>query len=90
MPVFAGDARRVFVRLDNENLGMPFKDSERGRMDVEWTEAPAQSFVLIGRQILLSEEDDEMVEQVAADFFNLLIAQRGRQIDSFEFRTNDR
>jgi hypothetical protein len=57
-------------------------------VDVKLAEAPAQRLMLRGRQILISEEYDQVVDQRIVDSPNVLICQRLRQVYSFDLRTD--
>jgi hypothetical protein len=80
----------IFIGLDNDDFRVAIENSEWGGVNVESAEALAEGFVLRGRQILISEEDDEIVEQRFADFLKPFVAQRKREIYSTEFRADSR
>jgi len=90
MPEFSRDMPGIFVGLDNDDFRVAIENSEWGGVNVESAEALAEGFVLRGRQILISEEDDEIVEQRFVDFPKPFVAQRKREIYPPEFRTDSR
>jgi hypothetical protein len=58
MPLFAGNVLRVLVRFDDDDFGMPLVEPERRRMKVQSAEVASEILVLIGRQILITKEED--------------------------------
>lgn len=89
MPFFAGDPPGVLVCLDDDDFGMSFENSERGGMDVESAEVPAQGFMLLSRQILIAEKDDEIVEQRIVEFLKPFVAQRKREIYALQLGADE-
>ena len=53
-------------------------------MDVELAEQPPEREVLLGRDLLVAEEDDQVLDQRAVNLFQLLGRERPRQIDADE------
>ena len=60
---------------------MSLDEAGGGRMDVELSEATAEGLVLLGRQVLIPEEDDAVVDQTIVDVLERLIVQRLREIN---------
>jgi hypothetical protein len=63
MPFLAGNTSRVFISLDNDNLRMPSKDREWGRMDMQASEVSPEGLMLFRRQVLITEKNYEMFQQ---------------------------
>ena len=61
-----------------------------GRMQVEFSEAAAEGEVLLHRQRLVAEEDDQVVHPGGVDLLRLAIAKRPGQVHARDFCPNDR
>src|SRR6516164_56951 len=57
-------------------------------MNVQLAKPPTEVLLLIHIDRLIAKEDHEVLQQGAMDLVELLIAQRLRQIDPMNFRTN--
>ncbi len=84
----AGHPLGILVRVNDENLRMPLDEARGSRMDVELSEATPESLVLLGRQVLISEEDDAVVDQTIVDVLERSLVQRLREIDAVDHRAD--
>jgi hypothetical protein len=64
---------------------MTFDELRRVGMDMQFAETTTEVLVLLGRQLLVPEEDDEVVQQGLMDFLKLLIADLAAEIDTEDF-----
>jgi len=62
----------------------------RRGMNVQLAEQPAEGEMLLRRDVLVAEEDDEVFRQRAVDFVELPVGERCAEIDAGEFRADDR
>ena len=67
MPDLSGHPLRRLVRVDDEDLRMPLDEAGSGGMDVQVSEAAAEGLVLLGRQVLIAEEDDAVVDETGVN-----------------------
>ena len=65
----------VLVGVDDHQLGLA-RLVRRGGMDVQLAEQPAEGDVLVGRDVLVAEEDDAVLGQRAVDLVLLAVRQR--------------
>ena len=72
MPAVAGRERRVGVGVYGQDLRMCDLRTAQLRVDVQATEAPAQSLVLLTREVLVGEDQHHPVAQGAAHLLLLL------------------
>ncbi len=59
-------------------------------MDVQVAEQAAERHVLLGREHLVPEENDEVLGQRAMDLVLLAVRERLAEIDAAQFRADDR
>ena len=78
MPDFSGNPFEVRTRRHDQNLGMPFEQTQRCRMKMEPPKAPGECLMLIRRQVLSPEEDNEIFQQRTMDISKLFLIQRRR------------
>ena len=90
VPGLARDPPGILIGLDDDDFGMPFEDAERRRMKVEFAEASAESFVLIGSQILLTKENNQVSDERVANLGEKFFVERLRKIDALDFRADRR
>src|ERR1700712_1920539 len=84
MPVFTGDPFRIGVGMYWQYFRVPFRP-RRVRMNVQFTKMPPEGLVLFKAQLLVTEEQNLMFGQRGMEFFDLMVAQRGGQIDARDF-----
>src|SRR5215470_7899378 len=84
VPDLARHSLRHLVRVDDEDLRVAFHQSRRGGMDVKLAEASAEGLVLIGREVLIAEEDDPVVDQGVVDLLEGGVVQGRGQIDAVD------
>src|SRR5258706_15497789 len=60
------------------------------RMDVKRTEVPCKTLVVLGRDVLVAEHKDVMIERRLAYFGQLVFAERLGKIDSSDVRADHR
>jgi hypothetical protein len=63
VPVLAGHMLGVLVGVDDEDLGMALHEAGRGGMHGEVAEEPAEGLLGFGRQALVPEEDDRVLDE---------------------------
>jgi hypothetical protein len=90
MPGLACNALGVLVGLDDQDLGMLGQALGGVRMNVQLAEARAEGLVLLDRELLVTEEDDEVFHRGAMDLFELMTAQLLAEIDAGNLRTDCR
>src|SRR3954451_5301871 len=61
---------------------MPLDQLRRVGMDMQFSETTTEVLVLLRRQLLVPEEDDQIVHQRLMDFLKLLIADLSSEIDT--------
>ena len=74
VPALAVGARRLLVGMDDHQLG-PARLVRRRGMDVQVAEQAAERHVLLGRDLLVAEEDDAVLRQRAVDLVLLAVGQ---------------
>ena len=62
MPPFPGDAFRILIRVDAQDLRVAFR-RWRTRMNVQLTEMTTEVLVLVAADVLITEEDHLMRHQ---------------------------
>jgi hypothetical protein len=75
--------------VDDHQLGLAGR-VRCGRVDVQFAEQAAKAEVLIFRQMLVAEEDDEVLGERAVELVEGAVAERPRQVDSANLGANDR
>ena len=75
--------------MDDHQL-RPARLVRRGGVDVQLAEQPAEGEVLVGRDVLVAEEDDEVLGERAVDLVQLAVRQRLGEIDAGDLRADDR
>ena len=75
MPALAVGARRILVGVDLHQRGSPGSCGAAG-MDVQLAEQPAEGQMLLRRDVLVAEEDDEVFGQRPVDFVELPVGER--------------
>src|SRR5262245_32430449 len=88
MPLLAGHALRVLIRLDDEDLGLLFQPLGSRRMNMQLAEPPTETLMLIHIDRLIAKEDHEILQQGAMNLIELLIAEPLRQIDPMNLGAN--
>lgn len=87
MPVLPGHVLRRLVRVDDQDLRVPLEEARRRRVDVELAEAPAERLLLVGRQVLVAEEDDPVLDEAVVDRLEPYIPQvEGGRVEEFVTR----
>ena len=61
-----------------------------GGMDVQFAEQPAEGEMLLRRDVLIAEEDDEVLRQRAVELVHRPVGQRAGEVDAADFRADDR
>jgi hypothetical protein len=89
VPALAVGARRVLVGMDDHQLGAAGLMRRRG-MDVQLAEQPAERHVLVGRDVLVAEEDDAVLGQRPMQLVLLAVAERRAEVDAGDLRADDR
>ena len=89
VPTFAVGALGARLGADDHQLGKA-GFVRRRRMDVKLAEQPPEREVLLGRDLLIAKEDDQVLDQRAVDLALLLGGERPRQIDAAELGADQR
>ena len=89
VPAFAIRPRAVLVGIDFHQCRLA-RLVRRGRMDVQFPEQPTEGQVLLRRDVLITEKDDDILGQRPMDFVDRPVGQRFCEIDAVDFRANDR
>jgi hypothetical protein len=79
VPALAGDALGVLVGMDPQDFRMARRCRRRG-MHMERTETSAEVLVLIEREVLITEEDDLVLEECCLDFLERAIVEGPGQV----------
>ncbi len=88
MPDLSGHPLGILVRVNDEDFRMSLDEAGGGRMDVELSEATAEGLVLLGRQVLIPEEDDAVVDQTGVNVLEGPFVERLREIDTADHRAD--
>ncbi len=89
VPALPVRARTVLVGVDFHQRGLA-RLVRRGRMDVQLAEQPAESQMLLRRDVLVAEEDDDVLGQRPVDLVHRPVGQRLGEIDAIDLRADDR
>ena len=89
VPALAVGARAILVGVDDHQLGLA-RLVRRGGMDVQLAEQPAEGQVLVGRDVLVAEEDDAVLGQRPVQLVVLAVAERLAEVDAVDLRADDR
>ena len=88
VPALAIGARQVLVGMDDHQLGLA-RLVRRRRMHMQLAEQPAEGQVLVGRDVLVAEEDHEVLGQRAMDLVLLAVGERLAEIEAVDLGTDD-
>ena len=89
MPGLAGHVLGVLVGLDLQPLVVAVAHGLQ-RMDVQAAEPAAETFVVLGGQVLVAEHHHVVLQQGAADLGELVVGQVGREVDALDLRADHR
>ena len=88
MPHVARYMGRGFVGLDAEDFGIAVHRETRVRHTVQLAEAPAETFLLFDRHLLIAKKNHLVFQEGRADFVELVVADVSAEIDPEYFRTD--
>ena len=89
VPALAVVAERVLVGVDDHQLGVAALIRRR-RVDVQVSEAPSESQMLLMRHRLIAEEEHKVLHPGGVNFAHHCVVKRLRQIDTVDGRTDGR
>ena len=93
MPALAIGPRRIRIRIDLHQ-GRVFILMRRGGMEMQLTELAAEDEMLLRRDVLVAEEDDEVFGERAMDLVHLavgagIVRDQLADVDAGDFRADD-
>jgi hypothetical protein len=89
VPAFAVCSGAVLVGIDFHQRRFA-RLVRRGGMNVQLAEQPSKGKMLLWRNALLAEKDDDVLGQRTMDFIHHPVRQRLRQVDAIDLRPDDR